>query len=87
MVFLWFSYGFPMVFLWFSSGSPDFSPFRLNDARLWELAAGPRRARGPWPGRCPWPISWLVGGVYGGYLEVLIDELIFFIVFDEVLRI
>ena len=24
MVFLWFSYGFPMVFLWFSYGFPMF---------------------------------------------------------------
>ena len=31
MVFLWFSYGFPMVFLWFSYG------FRCEDARMLEI--------------------------------------------------
>ena len=29
MVFLWFSYGFPMVFLWFSYGSHGFDLFDL----------------------------------------------------------
>ena len=53
MVFLWFSYGFPMVFLWFSYGFPgDIPMFR---ATALSLPRAPRsdakRPAGCWPWR------------------------------------
>ena len=38
MVFLWFSYGFPMVFLWFSYGFPMVS----GHVFVWDFPKEPR---------------------------------------------
>ena len=52
MVFLWFSYGFPMVFLWFSYGNQH-ETCHPNPCR--SCAAASKRvqaaaASSPWPG-------------------------------------
>ena len=47
MVFLWFSYGFPMVFLWFSYGFPMVFQKKNGTPKPVHLAGS------------PWHISWL----------------------------
>ena len=42
MVFLWFSYGFPMVFLWFSYGFPIDIPNQSSDVEVSTVIGVPR---------------------------------------------